>query len=97
MQALRWVLIWRSQGETNQIGCRWVVQLDGSVLIWHMMDWFSTACCLYGDVQKVNGPSAALLSLLAAHCRAHYPQRQPTRSDAVGRVAPKGACLIAHM
>jgi hypothetical protein len=25
-----------------------VVQLDGSVFIWHMMDWFSTACCLYG-------------------------------------------------
>jgi hypothetical protein len=25
-----------------------VVQLDGSVLIWHMIEWFSTACCLYG-------------------------------------------------
>jgi hypothetical protein len=25
-----------------------VVQLDGSVFIWHMTDWFSTACCLYG-------------------------------------------------
>jgi hypothetical protein len=24
-----------------------VVQLDGSVLIWHMIDWFSTAGCLY--------------------------------------------------
>jgi hypothetical protein len=24
-----------------------VVQLDGSVLIWHMIEWVSTACCLY--------------------------------------------------
>jgi hypothetical protein len=23
------------------------VQLDGSVLIWHMIDWFSTACFVY--------------------------------------------------
>jgi hypothetical protein len=23
-----------------------VVQLDGSVLTWHMTDWLSTACCL---------------------------------------------------
>jgi hypothetical protein len=31
-----------------------VVQLDGSVLIWHMIDWLSMACCLYGAHQK-NG------------------------------------------
>jgi hypothetical protein len=24
-----------------------VVQLDGSVLIWHMIEWFLTACCKY--------------------------------------------------
>jgi hypothetical protein len=24
-----------------------VVQLGGSVLIWHMIEWFSMACCLY--------------------------------------------------
>jgi hypothetical protein len=24
-----------------------VVQLGGSVLIWHMIKWVSTACCLY--------------------------------------------------
>jgi hypothetical protein len=29
-----------------------VVQLDGSVLIWHMTDWFSTACCIWGTVKK---------------------------------------------
>jgi hypothetical protein len=34
-----------------------VVQLDGSVLIWHMMDWFSTACCLYGARSKSEGRS----------------------------------------
>jgi hypothetical protein len=34
-----------------------VVQLDGSVLIWHMMDWFSTGCCLYGTRSKSEGRS----------------------------------------
>jgi hypothetical protein len=29
-----------------------VVQLAGSVLIWHMIEWFSTACCLYGARSK---------------------------------------------
>ena len=29
-----------------------VVQLDGSVLIWHMLDWLPTACCLYGARSK---------------------------------------------
>jgi hypothetical protein len=32
-------------------GAAAVVQLDGSVFkfgIWHMTDWLSTACCLYG-------------------------------------------------
>ena len=24
------------------------VQPDGAVLIWHMIDWFSTACCIWG-------------------------------------------------
>jgi hypothetical protein len=28
------------------------VQLDGSVLIWHMIDWLPTACCLYGARSK---------------------------------------------
>jgi hypothetical protein len=34
-----------------------VVQLDGSVLIWHMIEWFSTACCLYGARSKREGRS----------------------------------------
>jgi hypothetical protein len=47
MQAPRWVLIWRSQGEKKLAAA--VVQLDGSVLIWHMIEWrFSMACWLYG-------------------------------------------------
>jgi hypothetical protein len=29
-----------------------VVQLDGSVFIWRMIDWFSTACCLYAARSK---------------------------------------------
>jgi hypothetical protein len=29
-----------------------VVQLDGSVLTWHMIEWFSTACCLYAARSK---------------------------------------------
>jgi hypothetical protein len=35
-------------------GRRVVVQLDGSVLIRHMIEWFSTACCccLYGARSK---------------------------------------------
>jgi hypothetical protein len=36
MQASRWVLIWRSQGEKKKATA--VVQLDGSVLIWHMIE-----------------------------------------------------------
>jgi hypothetical protein len=36
MQASRWVLIWRSQGK-NKLAAA-VVQLDGSVLIWHMIE-----------------------------------------------------------
>jgi hypothetical protein len=43
------VLIWRSPlaspGKTKLAAA--VVQLDGPVLIWHMFDWVSTACCLY--------------------------------------------------
>jgi hypothetical protein len=46
MPAPRWVLIWRSQGKKKLAAA--VVQLDGSVFIWHMIDWFSTACFLYG-------------------------------------------------
>jgi hypothetical protein len=44
-----------------------VVQLDGSVLIWHMMDWFLTACCLYGARLKMKIPTAlfSLFSLFA--------------------------------
>jgi hypothetical protein len=48
--ATMWVLIWRSQG--NFVLAAAVVQLDGSVFIWHMPDWFSTACCLYGARSK---------------------------------------------
>jgi hypothetical protein len=33
-----------------------VVQLDGSVLIWHMINWLSTACCLYGARLQNEGP-----------------------------------------
>jgi hypothetical protein len=29
-----------------------VVQLNGSFLIWHMIDWFSTACCIWGAFKK---------------------------------------------
>jgi hypothetical protein len=29
-----------------------VIQLDGSVYIWHMIDWVLTACCLYGASLK---------------------------------------------
>jgi hypothetical protein len=54
MQAPRWVLIWRSQGEKKNLAAA-VVQLDGSVFIWHMIDWFSTACCLYGARLKSEG------------------------------------------
>jgi hypothetical protein len=37
-----------------------VVQLDGSVLIWHMIDWFSTALCLYGArFKKMEMPTRA--------------------------------------
>jgi hypothetical protein len=32
-----------------------VVQLDGSVFIRHMIDWFLTACCLYGARLKSEG------------------------------------------
>jgi hypothetical protein len=48
MQASRWVRIqrWRSQGKKKLAAA--VVQLAGCVFIWHMTDWFSTACCLYG-------------------------------------------------
>jgi hypothetical protein len=48
-----------------------VVQLDGSVLIWHMIDWFSTACCLYGARSKNEHALyslSALCSLRAALC-----------------------------
>jgi hypothetical protein len=45
MQAPRWVLIWRSQGEKKKLAAA-VVQLGGSVLIWRMTGWFSTACYL---------------------------------------------------
>jgi hypothetical protein len=48
--ATMWVLIWRSQG--NFVLAAAVVQPDGSVFIWHMPDWFSTACCLYGARSK---------------------------------------------
>jgi hypothetical protein len=34
-----------------------IVQLDGSVLIWHMIEWVSTACCLYGARSKSEGRS----------------------------------------
>jgi hypothetical protein len=55
MQAPRWVLIWRSQGEKKMAAA--VVQLAGWVLIWHMIEWFSTACCLYMQhVQKMKTP-----------------------------------------
>jgi hypothetical protein len=27
-----------------------------SVLIWHMTDWFSTACCLYGARPNTTSP-----------------------------------------
>jgi hypothetical protein len=47
------VLIWRSQGDFFLAAA--VVQLDGSVLIWHMIEWFSTACCLYGARLKSEG------------------------------------------
>jgi hypothetical protein len=46
------VLIWRSQGKKKMAAAAAVVQLDGSVLIWHMTDWFSTACCLWGAFKK---------------------------------------------
>ena len=43
--------------KVKKIGCRAVVQLAGWVSIWHMMDWFSTACCLYGARSKSEGRS----------------------------------------
>jgi hypothetical protein len=41
------VLIWRSQDFQNKLAAA-AVQLNDSGLIWHMTDWFSTTCCLYG-------------------------------------------------
>jgi hypothetical protein len=52
MPAPRWVLCWRSQGKNKIKLAAAVVQLDGSVLIWQMIDWFSTACCLWGTFKK---------------------------------------------
>jgi hypothetical protein len=46
----------------NKNGCR--IQ---PVLIWHMIDWFSTACCLYGARSK-NKHALYSLLLLIAHC-----------------------------
>jgi hypothetical protein len=71
MQAPRWVLIWRSQGK-NKLAAA-VVQLDGSVLIWHMTEWFSTACCLYGARLK----SEHALYVVPACCPIAHHRRCP--------------------
>jgi hypothetical protein len=62
-----------------------VVQLDGSVLIWHMLDWFSTAYCLlfiWGTFKKRRDP------LLPAAGRPPRPQ-PPAATDRPGRPGGK--------
>ena len=41
----RWVLIWRSHGKKKKAAA--AVQLDSSVLIWHVVEWFLTAPVVY--------------------------------------------------
>jgi hypothetical protein len=59
MPAPRWVLIWRSQSKKKKKNCRFV-QLYGSVLIWHMIDWLLAfnGLLFMGHVQKVKGAPA---------------------------------------
>jgi hypothetical protein len=38
---------WHLAPELNKPAA-YQLQLGGSVLIWHMTDWLSAACCLYG-------------------------------------------------
>jgi hypothetical protein len=46
----------------KKTGCRCRPTRDGSVSIWHMIDWFSTACCLYGARVKSEGrPCGAVI------------------------------------
>jgi hypothetical protein len=54
-----------------------VVQLDGSVFIWHMIDWFSTACCLYGARSKSEGRSYKSLHATKHRNAPRSPYRQP--------------------
>jgi hypothetical protein len=70
MQAPRWVGANLASGARTVIFflAAAVVQLTGSVFIWHMIEWFSTACCLYGHVQKVKGAPVLVL---------HAPRRRP--------------------
>jgi hypothetical protein len=39
------VLIWRSHGKKKKAAA--AVQLDSSVLIWHVVEWFLTAPVVY--------------------------------------------------
>jgi hypothetical protein len=62
MKAPRWVPIWRSQGEKRLAAA--AVQLDGSVLIWHMIEYgmgFNGLLLLWGALKEKtpNNPSAS--------------------------------------
>jgi hypothetical protein len=46
-----------------------VVQLAGSVLIWHVVEWFSTACCLYGARSKNKNTHCDYDFISAGSCR----------------------------
>jgi hypothetical protein len=76
MQAPRWVLIWRSQGK-KKIGCRCRPTRGLSFHLAYVIDWFSTACCLYAARLKSehthylhpgNWQSCLLPTAAAAYC-----------------------------